>query len=329
LFEEQRIEMSDRVTSSLKRCAETRQPIQSIKSLRFGCQIAKNVLSVVTLAEDPERKVKLAVKRMLSSSNIRYLKWESSILSRLNHPLIVGYEGHIPVTMSNPETLVTEFVPNGSLADHLPSAKTSAESVITGETRIAMIVTGIVLGMRYLHSRGIIHRDLTPSNIFVDWDCIVRIGDLSHSVIAGETEGEAAPNQRTLFDAFYAAPESFDNSPTLESDVFSFGVILCELLSGEAGFSRCLTPPEMMKLVVLAHARPSIPSFVCSEVKELIVDCWANEPTERPSFQDILFRLDRMDFRITAGVRTEKVRRFVNAVKAQEKILGMEIEDFD
>jgi hypothetical protein len=82
----------------------------------------------------------------------------------------------------------------------------------------------------------------------------------------------------------------------------------------------------MMKLVSLDHARPSIPSFVCSELKELIVDCWANEPYERPSFQDVLIRLDRMDFRITAGVKTEKVRRFVKAVKAQEKKLGIEIE---
>jgi serine/threonine protein kinase len=183
--------------------------------------------------------------------------------------------------------------------------------------------------MRYLHSHSIIHRDLNPSNIFVDWDWIVRIGDLSHSVIAGETEGEAAPNQRTLFDAFYAAPECFYNSPTLESDVFSFGVILCELLSGETGFSRRLTPPEMMKLVTLDHARPSIPSFVCNEVRELIVDCLANEPYDRPSFQDILIRLDRMDFRITARVKTEKVRRFMKAVKAQEKNLGIDIEAFD
>jgi PHP family Zn ribbon phosphoesterase len=87
----------------------------------------------------------------------------------------------------------------------------------------------------------------------------------------------------------------------------------------------------MMKLVTLEHARPAIPSFVSDDVKELIVDCLANEPYDRPSFQDILIRLDTMDFRITAGVKTEKVRRFMEAVKAEEKKLGIEIEidDFD
>jgi serine/threonine protein kinase len=266
---------------------------------------------------------------MLSSKNIGYLKWESSILARLNHPLILGFEGHIPTTSNHPEMLVLEFVPNGSLADHFPSTESCAESVVTGETRIAVIVTGIVLAMRYLHSRGIIHHDLNPANIFVDWDWIIRIGGFSHSIIVDEAQNEEDFDQRSLVDAFYAAPECFENSPTLESDVFSFGVILCELLSGEPGFSRYLSPCELMKTVILDNTRPSIPDFVCDDVRQLILDCWANEPSERPSFVDIFFRLNKMDFRITCGVNTDKVRGFVNAVKARERILGIEIDDSD
>jgi LIM domain kinase 1 len=310
--------------------AETKQSIQSITSLRLAGQIGSTLYSGVTLAEDPQRKVRRVVKTMLSPNHIRYLKWESSILARLNHPLIVGFEGHIPATTNHPEMLVMEFVPNGSLADHLRSGNcSSAESLITGETRIAIIVTGIVLAMRYLHCIGIIHCDLKPGHIFVDWDWIVRIGDFSHSVIADEAEGEATSNRILWLDSFYAAPECFENSPTLESDVFSFGVILCELLSGKPGFSRALLQATMMKRIIVDNVRPSIPDFLCDDVKELILDCLAMEPNERPSFMDILFRLDRMDFRITGGVKSEKVRRFVKAVKRREKILGIEINDFD
>jgi serine/threonine protein kinase len=321
--------MSDRFASSFKAFAETKQSIQSITSLRLSGQIDKTLYSIVTLAEDPQRKVKRAVKTMVSPSNIRYLKWESSILSRLNHPLIVGFEGHIPATTNRPEMLVTEFIPNGSLADHLPSTKNSGESIVTGETRVAIIVVGIVLAMRYLHSCNIIHRDLKPANIFVDWDWIIRIGDFSHSVILDEAGWRVASTQQSSFDAFYAAPECFENSPTLESDVFSFGVILCELLSGEPGYSRSLSPHELMNRVTSHKLRPLIPSFICNDMKELILNCWSNHPKDRPSFVEILFRLDRMDFQITGSVKSEKVRRFVNAVKSREKILGLEMNDFD
>jgi hypothetical protein len=328
-FEERRNEMSDRFTSSPKAFAETKQSIQSMKSLRLGGEIAKTVFSVVRLAEDPQRKVKRAVKTIPPPRTIQNLNWESSILARLNHPLIVGFEGHIPPTMNDPEMLITEFVPNGSLADHLPSSNNSGESIVTGETRIAIIVVGIVLAMRYLHSRGIIHRDLNPGHIFVDWDWIIRIGEFSHSVVVDEIEEETVFDQQSSFNPFYAAPECFENSPTLESDVFSFGVILCELLSGEPGLSRYLTARELMKQVIFDNARPSIPNFISDVVKQLIRDCWANEPHERPSFVEILFRLDRMDFRITAGVKSEKVRRFVNAVKLRESFLGIKINDSD
>jgi hypothetical protein len=64
-------------------------------------------------------------------------------------------------------------------------------------------------------------------------------------------------------------------------------------------------------------------------MKEQILDCLAVETTERPSFLDILFRLDKIDFRMTGGVKRDKVRRFVNAVQSREENLGIEINDFE
>jgi hypothetical protein len=83
-----------------------------------------------------------------------------------------------------------------------------------------------------------------------------------------------------------------------------------------------------MKLI-LNGAHPAIPDFVCRDVSQLIRDCFEQDPEERPSFGDILSRLDKMDFRITPGVKSEKVRRFVEAVKSREKDLEIEIEDTD
>jgi serine/threonine protein kinase len=187
--------------------------------------------------------------------------------------------------------------------------------------------------MRYLHSRGIIHRDLKPANVLLDWDWIVRIGDFSDSHMADEY-GRALPHESDRFERLhlnprYAAPERFENELTLKSDVFSFGMILCELLSGQPGFPLNLGPYEFMKMIVIDRARPDIPDFVGEEVKRLIGDCWKQKPGKRPSFEDILERLEEMDFRITAGVDSAKVGRFVRAVKTREKELGIEIKDHE
>jgi serine/threonine protein kinase len=273
------------------------------------------------------------VKTLPSQINARYFEWECSIHAKLNHPLIVGFEECTPASQTHRAAIVTEFVPNGSLADHLPFLTNSKLSVLTGGTRTAIVVAGMALAMRYLHSRGIIHRDLKPANVLVDWDWIVRIGDFSHSLLADEY-GRAVPQEIDRFgpsstNARYSAPECFDNRPTLKSDVFSFGIILCELLSGQPGLPLNLPGRRLMRMIVMDRARPAIPDFVERKVRRLICDCWKQKPHKRPSFEDILWRLEEMDFRITPGVNSAKVRRFVKAVKDRENALGIEIEGSD
>jgi serine/threonine protein kinase len=186
--------------------------------------------------------------------------------------------------------------------------------------------------MRYIHSKSFIHRDLKPENIFLDWDWIVRIGDFSHSLQA-DTFGSAKPDEALLthpclsIGASYTAPECFNNEPTLESDVFSFGLILYELLVGVPGFS--LYYPRQQERKILDKERPPIPDFIRPEVGQLIRNCWKPKHYRRPSFVDILWRLRKMDFKIMDGVNCAKVRKFVRLVQNREKMLGIEINDFD
>jgi serine/threonine protein kinase len=84
-------------------------------------------------------------------------------------------------------------------------------------TRIAIVITGIVLAMRYLHSLGIIHRELTSGSVLVDWEWIIRIGDFGHSVRVNECD---TCGSRIAIDPRYTAPECFETQRTLKSDVF-------------------------------------------------------------------------------------------------------------
>jgi serine/threonine protein kinase len=289
-------------------------------------EIGRGDFSVVHLAQNRESTMKRAVKIVGQSMNTQYFERESTIPKLLHHPLIVGFEQYIPATQMQSAMIVTEFVPNGSLADHFSSVANPEQTVRANGTRIAIIVVGIVLAMRYLHSCGIIHRDLRPDNILVDWDWIVRICDFCRSALSddSDTKLDHTPDKPSV-SAQYSAPECFSNDPTLKSDVFSFGLILYELLTGQPVFSPELQQSSVMRMIVFDEAHPDIPDSVPPNVKLLIEDCLNYRPYKRPSFETILFRLDKIGIiGLTPGVNSRKVRQFVAAVKDQERELGID-----
>jgi serine/threonine protein kinase len=103
-------------------------------------------------------------------------------------------------------------------------------------TPTAVIVCGIVLGMRFIHSRGIVHRDLKPSNILLDEKWHALICDFGRSK-SGLAEGLSTPYQGTWE---YAAPEQLEVGIVYDKrvDVYSFGLVLYSLLSGVSAFHK-------------------------------------------------------------------------------------------
>jgi TPR repeat protein len=198
--------------------------------LERGETLGQGELGIVKLARNRHAKGKWAVKTPWTHE-IHCLERERAIYEELKHPLILGFAEYLPKSRSRLPEIVTEFVPNGSLADHLPyaSEERAEMNALAGGTRIAIVITGIVLAMRYLHSLGIIHRELTPGSVLVDWEWIIRIGDFGHSLRVNERD---TCGSRIAIDPRYTAPECFENDPTLKSDVFSFGAILYEVLTG-------------------------------------------------------------------------------------------------
>jgi serine/threonine protein kinase len=157
--------------------------------LERGETLGQGELGIVKLARNRHAKGKWAVKTPWPRE-IHCLERERAIYEELKHPLILGFAEYLPKSRSRPPEIVTEFVPNGSLADHLPyaSEERGEMNALAGGTRIAIVVTGIVLAMRYLHSLGIIHRELTLGSVLVDWEWIIRIGDFGHTLRLNECD---------------------------------------------------------------------------------------------------------------------------------------------
>jgi serine/threonine protein kinase len=218
---------------------------------------------------------------------------------------------------------VTEFVENGSLADHLPDSDKGDLLRLNSPTKIFRIIVGIVLAMRYLYSQNVIHRNLTPDNILLDRNWSVRVCDFGESVSPDHpqrppSEGPAGGASFPEVSSRYASPEIYENIARPESDVFSFGMILYELIIGRSAFPKCMTVSQMALALVIEKWCPTIPDNVTPATADLIRDCLAIDYCARPSFIEILHRLKAIGFKLMPDVNSKKISEFVKTIEDNE-----------
>jgi hypothetical protein len=274
--------------------------------------------SSVYLIDNSHGPEKLAVKefdpaRLDKSVFIR----EIEVLVKLNHPCIVRIFGYLMPSESRRGAIHMEYAANRSLKHVLGLARTHCKPVFWTSTGIAMIICGIVLGMRFIHSRGFIHQDLKPDNILLN--------DRGHALIT-----DFGTTRPTDFDytptgdagtVHYAAPERFKEDIEIRTpaiDVFSFGLVLYEIIVGGAVFPAMLVPFEVIRMHNDGF-RPDIPDHVYPHMRDLIIRCWSPNPTDRPSFDEILSFIESNRFEIFREVDPKAVHAYVNGVKDWER----------
>ncbi|XP_034740919.1 mitogen-activated protein kinase kinase kinase 20 isoform X2 [Etheostoma cragini] len=222
----------------------------------------------------------VAVKKLLKIEN------EAEILSVLSHRNIIQFYGAI-VEAPN-YGIVTEYASGGSLYDYLSSDE--SEGMDMGQ--IMTWATEMARGMHYLHSEApvkVIHRDLKSRNVVVAADKVLKICDFGASKFLTHT------THMSLVGTFpWMAPEVIQSLPVSETcDTFSYGVVLWEMLTREIPF-KGLEGLQVAWLVVEKNERLTIPSGCPASFAELMRNCWATEPKERPIFKQILSTLESM-----------------------------------
>eukprot|EP00047_Mylnosiga_fluctuans_P018188 m.68084 g.68084 ORF g.68084 m.68084 type:complete len:230 (+) comp7480_c1_seq1:3-692(+) len=172
--------------------------------------------------------------------------------------------------------------------------------------------------MAYLHSRSQIHRDLKSLNMFVSSDNTLKIGDFGGAINFSSYSRAAIRDTDFFGTTQWCAPEclplnlpetsDLDHEPHLvtAADVFSYGVVLWEICSGEIPYAEVPlhTPLDFrdLQLEIFRGRRPNMAALHCrsvpQEMVELMQCCWCHAPSQRPCFSDIVRRLAAMDLAI-------------------------------
>ncbi|KAL8461866.1 hypothetical protein ACS0TY_033093 [Phlomoides rotata] len=213
---------------------------------------------------------------------------EAEILSKLHHPNVVAFYGVVQDGPGGTLATVTEFMVNGSLR-HVLLRK---DRHLDRRKRL-IIAMDAAFGMEYLHSKNIVHFDLKCDNLLVNLKDpsrpICKVGDFGLSKIKRNTLVSGGV-RGTLP---WMAPELLNGSSNKVSekvDVFSFGIVLWEILTGEEPYAN-MHYGAIIGGIVNNTLRPIIPSYCDPEWSRLMEQCWAPNPAVRPSFTEIASRL--------------------------------------
>jgi serine/threonine protein kinase len=201
-----------------------------------------------------------------------------------------------------------KYAAKGSLSEFLSKYPKTASQ---WPTMIGILICDIVLGMRYVHSQRILHRDLKPSNILLNKNFRGKICDFGVSR-PYDYEGPAAGDTGTYE---YCAPEQLgeDLSPGPGTDVFAFGLVLYEILTGTPVIARGLPLTEIRDLH-RRRCRPAIPAQIRPLMARLISQCWSTNPDCRPSFRDIWNEIESAGFYMLPEANGSDIRAAVSKV---------------
>lgn len=203
-----------------------------------------------------------------------------------------------------PNALVTEYAALGDLATYLgdlSDALGADEQVLSLGHRL-LVCEQIADGMVAVHTAGIIHRDLAARNIMVFKmnaqdlsETLVKVSDYGISTLAGAS-GYVRTSGNTVAPIRYMPPEAIRRRVwTLESDIWSFGVLMWEIFSdGSFPYSDVASDEEVAKRVRENTLRLEQPQSCPENVWALVESCWTEDRSQRPSFIQIKIRLQQL-----------------------------------
>lgn len=231
-------------------------------------QIGRGGFGEVWLAERRTEilTTRVAVKLPHSEQvNLEAIRQEAQLWAQAS-----GHANVLPIIEANiydgQIVIVSEYAPDGSLEEKIQSQISAKQTLET--------VIGILNGLDFLHSRQIIHRDIKPANILLQGET-PRLADFGISRVIKTTVHSAS----IVGTPKYMAPESFDGKRTAQTDIWSVGVILYQMLTGKMPYPQD-NPTELMWAIVSKEFAP-LPESIPPDLRKIVQKALAKVPENR------------------------------------------------
>nr|XP_027099333.1 lysM domain receptor-like kinase 3 [Coffea arabica] len=259
-------------------------------------------------------KQEVAVKKMRSSKSKEFLA-ELKVLCKIHHINAVELLGY--ASGDDHLYLVYEYIPNGSLSEHLhdPLLKGHQPLSWTARTQIAL---DAARGIEYIHDHTkarYVYRDIKTSNILLDETLRAKVADFGLVKLVGRTNEDELMATRLVGTPGYLPPESVKElQVTTKTDVFAFGVVLAELITGKRALFRDNMEPQKMKSLITilnsafededpesalesivdGNLRGSYPMEDVYKMAEISQWCLSGDAINRPEMREVVVALSQI-----------------------------------
>ncbi|CAN6718029.1 unnamed protein product [Malus baccata var. baccata] len=267
-------------------------------------------------------ELEVAIKKMRSSRTKEFFA-ELKVLCKIHHNNVVELLGY--ASGSEHLCLVYEFLQNRSLNDHLHDPLLKGNQPLSWTAR-AQIALDTARGIEYIHDhtkKRYVHRDIKTSNILLDQGLRAKVADFGLARLVERSNEEDILATRLVGTPGYIPPESVrELQMTSKTDVYAFGVVVAELITGQrAIFCDNREPKRMKSLISVIYAvfkekdpeaaleaqidgnmKGSYPMEEVYKMAEIALRCASEDPVNRPQMKDIVQTLSQI---LTSSIEWE------------------------
>ncbi|XP_074856176.1 proto-oncogene tyrosine-protein kinase receptor Ret [Carettochelys insculpta] len=249
------------------------------------------------------------LKENASQSELRDLLSEFNLLKQVNHPHVIKLYG--ACSQDGPLYLIVEYAKYGSLRSFLRESRKVGPSYVGSDANrnssylenpderaltmgdLISFAWQISRGMQYLADMKLVHRDLAARNVLVAEGRKMKISDFGLSRDVYEEDSYVKRSKGRIPVKWMAIESLFDHIYTTQSDVWSFGVLLWEIVTLGGNPYPGIAPERLFNLLKTGY-RMERPENCSEEMYNLMLRCWKQEPDKRPTFADISKELEKM-----------------------------------